>query len=72
MGSQLMDAACRNPLSQAFLTRWANGSPLRNSKSATIRPSGVFDMPSVRPMGRPPEGDRPTESCAHMTTGFRR
>ena len=27
--------------------------------------------PSVRPIGRPPEGDRPTTSCAHITTGFR-
>ena len=39
-GSQLMDAACRNPLSQALRMRCAKGSSSRNSNSATIPPSG--------------------------------
>ena len=38
-GSQLMDAACRKPLSHALRMRCANGSSSRNSNSATMPPS---------------------------------
>ena len=71
-GSQLMEAARRNPLSHAFFTLCAKASSAKNSKSATIWPSPVLVSLVVRPMGSPPEGDLPTPSWAHMTTGFLR
>ena len=69
-GSQLTDAARRKPLSQAFLTRWAKASSPRNSNSATMWPPAAWVSPSVLPIGSPPEGDLPTTSWAHITTGF--